>query len=153
MVEVLKISCVQSSYRRWWSAIDWRSGSSMSPLDYDEDDIYTAQVTERAEALRAPAQHRNKTAKKEHREEKKSKKIIIIKSTTFPNSSFIIFESRVRHTGCDCQVRRCSWAELTVEKEGGGVWDTRWTGKKKPNKPQGPLVTWGGLDSRLAKPS
>lgn len=73
----------------------------MNPLDYDEkDDIYTAQVTKGAEALRAPAQHRTKKAKKK-REEKKRK---IIKSTVFPNSSFIIFESRVRHTGCDCQV-------------------------------------------------
>lgn len=102
----------------------------MNPLDYDEkDDIYTAQVTKGGEALRAPAQHRTKKVKKQ-REEKKRK---IIKSTVFPNSSFIIFESRVRHTGCDCQVGGAVGRSL--QSKGG---DTRWTGK---NTTQGPLVT------------
>lgn len=36
----------------------------MNQLDYDEDDIYTAQVTKGAEGLRALAQHRAKEAKK-----------------------------------------------------------------------------------------
>lgn len=43
----------------------------MNPLDYDEkDDIYTAQVTKGAEALRAPAQHRTKKAKKKQKKRK-----------------------------------------------------------------------------------
>lgn len=90
----------------------------MNPLDYDgKDDIYTALVTKGAEALRAPAQHRTKKAKKkeEKRKEKKSKRI---KSTVFPNSSFIIFESRVRHTGCDCQVGGAVGEEESVTPGG-----------------------------------
>lgn len=88
----------------------------LNPLDYDEkDDIHTAQVTKGAEALRAPAQHRTKKAKKK-REEKKRK---IIKSTVFPNSSFIIFESRVRHTGCDCQVGGAVGRSLQSKGVGG----------------------------------
>lgn len=75
----------------------------MNPLDYDEkDDIYTAQVT--------------KGAERKKREETKRK---IIKSTVFPNSSFIIFESRVRHTGCDCQVGGAVGRSL--QSRGGGT--------------------------------